>query len=145
MGEISSEQEFFKVDRRGHVRVPKERREALLDEFERSGVSAAEFAAHFGVRYSTFAHWRQVRERQRQRGDGMAVALPSAAPETAVKWVEAIVDKGNRNNGEGRPENNTALWIALPGGARLEIATSTQVSLAVELLRALETNGGTGC
>ena len=46
--------ELLKVDRRGRVRVSAKRREALLDEFERCGVSAAEFSKAIGVRYQTF-------------------------------------------------------------------------------------------
>lgn len=42
--------ELLKVDRRGRVRVPRERREMLLDEFERCGVSAQQFADRIGMR-----------------------------------------------------------------------------------------------
>jgi len=31
--------EIFKTDARGHIRAPAERREALLDEFEKSGMT----------------------------------------------------------------------------------------------------------
>ena len=34
-------QKIFKTDARGQIRVPVERREALLDEFEKSGMSGA--------------------------------------------------------------------------------------------------------
>jgi hypothetical protein len=36
--------EIFKTDARGHIRVPAERREALLDDFEKSGLSGSKFA-----------------------------------------------------------------------------------------------------
>ena len=51
--------ELLKVDRLGRVRVSAQRREALLDAFESCGVSGVEFAAHIGVKYKTFATWRQ--------------------------------------------------------------------------------------
>ncbi len=38
-------------DRRGRVNWPKERREQLLDEYEKSGLSQAAFARREGVRY----------------------------------------------------------------------------------------------
>lgn len=41
------------------------RREALLDEFERSGSSAMRFARLAGLKYSTFANWVQARRRKR--------------------------------------------------------------------------------
>ena len=45
----------LKVDTAGRVWTPREQREAVLDEFERSGLPASEFAAHIGVKYPTFA------------------------------------------------------------------------------------------
>ena len=54
----STEPEVCKVDRRGRVHVPATRREALLDEWERSGTSAPEFARLVGVKYGTLAGWR---------------------------------------------------------------------------------------
>ena len=48
-----------KTDRLGRLCEPRERREELLDEFERSGLAGAEFATLIGVKYSTFAGWRQ--------------------------------------------------------------------------------------
>ena len=47
--------EVLKSDALGRVRTPRARREALLLEFEKSGVSAKKFAALVGVNYQTFA------------------------------------------------------------------------------------------
>jgi transposase-like protein len=49
--------EIFKQDTKGRVRVHKARREAMLDEYERSGGSAAQFANYVGIKYSTLANW----------------------------------------------------------------------------------------
>jgi transposase len=57
--------EVLKTDGLGRVKTPKERREALLDEFERGGMSGTKFAEFVGVKYQTFASWRQKRRRQR--------------------------------------------------------------------------------
>ena len=57
--------EILKQDSRGRVRVPRERREALLAEFERSGLSGVKFAALAGIKYATFAAWVQQRRQQR--------------------------------------------------------------------------------
>ena len=46
------------LDARGRVRVSKEQRRAILAEFERSGVSAAQFAKVTGLKYSTLAGFR---------------------------------------------------------------------------------------
>ena len=50
-------------DRLGRMRTPRRRREELLAEYERSGLSQAAFARRAGVRYPTFAHWVQKRRR----------------------------------------------------------------------------------
>ena len=142
--------EILKMDRLGRVRVPMERREALLDAFEQCGVSAAEFAAHVGVNYQTFATWRQKRLRQRNGG-----AAPSTVgeppPRTGIQWLEAICESPSLA-GCGMPPAPTvtdtggpALSIALPGGARMEIASAAQARLAAILLRALENGGSESC
>jgi hypothetical protein len=47
--------ELLKRDVLGRVRTPKAKREEILDEFEKSGVSGAEFALLAGIKYPTFA------------------------------------------------------------------------------------------
>jgi len=116
--------EILKRDGRGRVRVPRERQESLLDEFERSGLSGAKFAAFCGVKYPSFAGW--VQRRKKQRAAGAATGGNGGA----VQWVEAVV-------GGGTPVS--ALTLHLPGGARLEITHRTQLPLAAELLRVLTT------
>jgi hypothetical protein len=141
MQEEAITNELMKVDRRGHVRVSAQRREVLLDEFERCGVSAAEFAAHIGVKYSTFAHWRQMCSRKRAGGGDLASSAPAALMPTgsnsATRWVEAVVEA----NGSSGAARGASLKIALPGGASLEVSEAAQMNLAAELLRALEGHG----
>jgi hypothetical protein len=48
---------ILKTDTKGRVRTPAARRESLLDEFERSGLSGTKFAALAGITYQTFAAW----------------------------------------------------------------------------------------
>ena len=43
--------QFLKVDMAGRVWTPRERRKVLLDEFERGGTPAAEFARLVGIKY----------------------------------------------------------------------------------------------
>jgi transposase-like protein len=56
---------LLKTDAHGRVRATPERRAAILAEFERSGVSAAQFARLAGIKYSTFAQWVQRHRRRR--------------------------------------------------------------------------------
>ena len=52
-----------------------------------------------------------------------------------MPWVEATVAR--------EPGDATrSLWVHLPGGARVEIADSTQVRLAAELLQAMSVEEG---
>ena len=60
-----SEEEVLKSDVPGRVRMPVERREALPDEFERSGLIGQKFAVLVGVKYQIFVSWIQKRRRNR--------------------------------------------------------------------------------
>ena len=115
----------LKQDAAGRVWTPRDRREAVLDEFERSGLPATKFAAHVGVKYSTFAAWVQKRRKSRQ-----AAGIPEPAPAGTVRWMEASVMSG--------PAEFRGLSIHLPGGARLEVLDATQAVLAAQVLRALQ-------
>ena len=59
--------EILKVDSRGRVQVSLDRREALLEEFDRSGMTGAAFARHYGIKYTTFAYWVQYRRKCQRR------------------------------------------------------------------------------
>ena len=86
---MSGELGIFEADRRGRVRVPLERGEALMDEFEKSGLSGAEFARLAGVTYAAFAHWR----RKRRKADEPAEpggAAGSAKSEGPVRIFEVV-------------------------------------------------------
>ena len=52
---------ILKRDVLGRVGYPRGQREALLDEFERSGLKGAAFARTVGISYPTFASWIQKR------------------------------------------------------------------------------------
>jgi hypothetical protein len=77
---------LLKQDVRGRVRTPVERREMLLEEFERSGLSAPKFAGLVGVKYQTFAGWVHERRKKGPRSS----AVPASAV-TSLRLVEAVV------------------------------------------------------
>jgi hypothetical protein len=79
--------EILKQDGHGRVRVPAGRRESLLDEFEKSGASGAQFARLTGIKYATFAGW--VLKRRKQRASLAKVPLDFAA-----KVEDAVVSTG---------------------------------------------------
>jgi hypothetical protein len=117
----------LKKDVLGRVKTPRERREALLAEFDRSGMSGQKFAAWAGIKYATFAHWRQ----QRRKQQGKASKPPRKNP---VRWLEAVVAK-NAPAPESASSGTVGIIVHGPGGVRIEISDAKQVSLAVQLLR----------
>jgi len=122
---------LLKTDALGRVRTPAARRERLLDEFERSGMSGVKFAEFVGVKYQTFATWAQQRKRRR-----VAASKPPVKADAAnnqVRWMEAVIEP-SQSPAEQHP---SALVLHLPCGARVEIADAKQVALAVALVRAL--------
>jgi transposase-like protein len=106
------------LDTQGRVRTSREQRRRILAEFERSGMSAAQFARRTGFKYSTFAVWVQ-RYRRTKR----------PARKTPVRLLEAVLTSSTPA---------TVLTVLLPGGARLEIREAGQVPLAAALVHALE-------
>jgi len=125
----------LKQDAVGRVWTPPERREAILDEFEKSGLPAAQFAAHVGVKYQTFATW--VQKRRKARGGGSAMNAREPVVPRLRGWVEATVESATE-------EATRTLVVHLPGGARLEVRDAAQAVLAAHLLRALG-SGGMAC
>ena len=44
--------------------MPREKREAILDEFEKSGMPAVQFCNHYGIGQQTFSTWVQKRSKR---------------------------------------------------------------------------------
>jgi hypothetical protein len=124
----SADETILKTDTKGRVQIPPERRESLLDEFERSGLSGTKFAELAGIKYQTFAAW--AARRRKQRG----VAQVPVGAINPVRWLEAVVSEAKS------PTSNpvAAVKLRLPTGAWIEVAELNQVSLAAALAQALE-------
>jgi len=101
-----------------------ERREAILDDFESSGMSGKAYARMHGIKYSTFAYWIQVR--RRKRGDyERKQSGKQARQELALAEVVMA----------SQPTNNSGLRVELPGGAVLVVKDAGQAAVAAELIR----------
>jgi hypothetical protein len=59
--------DVLRVDCFGRITTTRERREALLAEFDRSGMSGQRFAKWAGIKYPTWASWVQG-EKGEKRG-----------------------------------------------------------------------------
>lgn len=113
----------LKVDGKGRVWTPAEKREEILREFERSGASGVEFARMIGVKYPTFAGW--LRQRAPRAAGARRRGRPKKEP---VLFVEATIP--------GRPTE--PLVVELPRSVRVRITAAGQIPLLLEVLRSLE-------
>ena len=116
------------------MRISRKKREALLAEFDQSGMSGSKFAKQAGIKYTTFAYWLQKRRRQRSKTIPTSKSVPGTRRK--VRWLEAVVDGSGQKES---PKLVTAILIVHgPGGIRLELSDDRQVKLAVQLLRELD-------
>jgi len=122
MNTTPGEETILKTDVLGRVKTPRERREQLLDEFEKSGLTGQKFAALIGIKYQTFATWAQKRRRARN-------TYPAVKRPRQLRWLEAVVEQ---SSGEKSP-----LVLEMPGGAKVQINNVQEAVLAAALLRAL--------
>ena len=118
--------EILKTDCKGRIRFPARMREQLLDEYERSGMSGAEFAAYYDIKYPTFATWRQKRERERRKVCPAKRGAARAQPDCTLIEV-ALADT----------PGTTGVQIELPGGASVRITNQAEAQLAAEVLKGL--------
>jgi transposase-like protein len=121
--------EILKVDEVGRVRTPPEKREAMLAEYDRSGMTGAQFARFVGVRYSTLMYWLQKRRKETGQSEEGAT-LGNDHP----RWLEARV--------EGEVAKSENLVVEMGGGVRMFVGNRTQAALAGELLRAMGLSRG---
>jgi hypothetical protein len=128
--------------------VPAGRREALLDEFEKSGVSGAKFARLAGVKYATFAGWVLKRRRQRGRMVKTTPGSPASLNDPMVSagpvhLFEALVE-GDCAGGR-KPLDGRGLLVELPGGSRLWVESPVQLQMAAELVALIAQSARARC
>jgi transposase-like protein len=87
-------------------------RAQLLAAFDRSGLSATEFARQHGVHYTTFSGWRQRRDRAKAPPAFVQVELASPPPPSEL--------------------------VMEVGAARLRLVSPAQLPLAARLLQILQ-------
>src|SRR5260370_22185147 len=89
--------EIMSQDAQGRVLVSRERRESLLQEYDRSGMSGGKFAQYVGIKYSTLPYWLQSR---RRHPEGVKLLMKAGADTEAGRsnagWIEAVADTGSQ-------------------------------------------------
>ena len=122
--------QILSQDARGRVLVSRERRESLLEEYDRSGMSGVKFAQYVGIKYSTLAYWLQSRRRHRRREKLLVKAgADTGAGKSTGGWIEAVVENGSQAR-----VSAGALRIYFAGGAYCQISSAGEAALAAELL-----------
>jgi len=139
MTSANDEAKILKTDTRGRVRVPAERREELLNEFERSGISAMRFAKMAGVNYATFANWRQKRRKAKEQSQGAAHEDVVGA-RRPMRLLEAFMEPGR-----SAAASSGGLAIELSGGARMVVESPVQLRMAAELIGMLGQSARRSC
>ena len=124
MTDTTTTGEILVQDTLGRVRTPRKKREQILDEYERSGMSGAAFAALVGVKYSTLSSWIQQR-----RKNGAAASLATAA---TVRWVEAVPA-----HEVTAPPTSGPLRVQIGAAVWLEVSNAEQASWAGQMLRTM--------
>ena len=125
---IESGVALLKTDAVGRVKTPPERRESLLDEFARSGLSGKKFAELAGIKYQTFAAW--VTRRRKQHGE----TQPAMKPSDPMRWLQAVVTEAATPTAHAY----SPVKIKLPTGAWIELCEPKQIDLVAALVQALE-------
>ena len=125
MNTTPTDEMILKTDVLGRVKTPLARREQLLDEFERSGLSGQKFAELVGVKYPTFATWAQkaaAATRRLIRGQASA-GQPRTIPGDSG-WRRWWKRREARDD-----KNRFVAGVELPGGAQVQISDAKQAAL----------------
>lgn len=137
-------EELLKTDVLGRVKVGSEKREAVLDVFDASGMSAQAFARQHGINAQTFASW--VQKRRHQRGayqnpelrrqlrmphNASAKKAASSAPvPSALNLIEVQISSESRSACVQPP-----IEVVLPHGIVIRVSCASQIGLLQTLMR----------
>lgn len=121
---------LLKTDVMGRVRTTRKQRDAILDAFETGALSGPEFAQVHGIKYQTFATWRQ--KRRRLRGDCAKTKLLAKSAPLEMTLAEVVIKNPippvQEQPGKG-------MRVELPGGVILFVSDAGQVAMSAELIR----------
>jgi transposase-like protein len=112
---------LVKSDRVGRTRYTKAYKAEVIQSYEQSGMSAAAFAEHCGVKYPTFASWiGKVKL--------TASANPQFKNDDTQQFIIAEI---------GSPRLDAALKLELPSGVIVHLSSASQLGLLSDLLKTL--------
>jgi len=107
----------IKHDTLGRLRISRETRETLLNEFERASMSGAAFAKWAGIKASTMGDWIQKRRRQRKIDSRKkAQWVEAVVPAAVVGGFEVMIHLSNGIRVEARHGKSAAEFLKIHGG-----------------------------
>ncbi len=112
---------ILKTDRRGRFRYSPEQKQALIEAFEASGLSAPRFATLHGVNYQTLVYWMKKRRDTTEDHPALCSLVPAVIDTPSLAGSAAA-----------------SVEILLPGGVRLFVHAPGQMDLAIDLVRKLQ-------
>lgn len=115
---------LVKSDRAGRTRYTKSYKAEVIQAYEQSGMSAAAFAQHCGVKYPTLVSW-------------IAQGKRSAAAEPHCKSLQSDDTPQFIIAEFGAPRTDTSLKLELPSGVIVHVSSSSQFGLLADLLKIL--------
>jgi transposase-like protein len=111
---------LVKSDRAGRARYTRTYKSEVVAAYEQSGMSAAAFAEHCGIKYPTFVSWLPKSKRCSESNDhSHELAQPFVIAEFA-----------------SHPAADS-LKLELPSGIIVHVSSSTQLGLLADLLKTL--------
>lgn len=111
----------MKSDRAGRTRYTKTYKAEVIQAYEQSGMSAAAFAEHCGIKYPTFASWIA-------KGKRSASGHPYGESDETQQFIIAEF---------GSPRTETSLKLELPSGVIIHVSSPSQLGLLADLLKTL--------
>lgn len=112
---------LVKSDRAGRTRYTKSYKAEVIQAYEQSGMSAAAFAEHCGVKYPTFASWIAKGKRS------VSGNFCCEGDETQQFIIAEF----------GSPRTETSLKLELPSGVIVHVSSASQLGLLADLLKTL--------
>ena len=115
----------LKIDRRGRVRSTVAQRQAVLAEFERSGLSGPQFARVAGIAYQTFGNGG-VQRLDKKTARTHSVRMDRSMRKKGRNAIRAVASEVVRRCGHGRwtmtPKKEAAILLKRDAGGRVERA-----------------------
>jgi hypothetical protein len=110
---------IIKSDGIGRVRYSQAYKDEVVAAYRASGMSAAAFAKHCGVKYPTFVSWV---------AKGKTESSPRGGDEGGQRFILAQI---------GGSQAEVPLKVELPGGVLVHVSNPDQLVLLAELLKAI--------